>query len=200
LIQGLVDKVGHGYTHMCVSLYPSDKDPETINKKLIRKYRCDTEKSKKCREHKKGAAVFTFIALDHQGIILHTDGELPSYCDDRFQDVRANPVRIIVGPWLAFTIAMEDGTTVVRLSDRTINGMQERLSHALRTRKTALVLEEYVKIDSIVAWRGVIHQKAAIVRWLLGQARVNKVQLRRGDLPFNTLREIVPVYKKAHKK
>jgi hypothetical protein len=204
LIQGLVGWIDHGNYHVCVCFYPVKKDPAQISDKLIRKYRCDTEKTKRWRARRNGLATFAFMAFGHKGYIMHTDGELPSYCNDQFQDVRLGPIRVTAGPSLVFTIKIEKDLAqnkemaVVRLSERTVREIKGRLTRALRTGKKALVLEEYIKLDRIAAWSGVIDQKADIVRWLLGQARASKVRLRRDELPFATFREIVPVYKQNH--
>ena len=170
LIQGLVTWVSHGYYFVCKTHYPDHKDQKTIDEKLIRKYRADLEKTKRWRVRKEtGAAMFALIRLERgDGIsLLHTEGTLPSVYDDRFIDLRIEPLTVRVSESIVFEILVKHGKTEVCLSGRTYEWMKAGLADAVQTRSKTRIIAQFERLNGLPAYHGIVAQKVAIATWLL---------------------------------
>ncbi|MGD0229607.1 MAG: hypothetical protein ABSC19_04505 [Syntrophorhabdales bacterium] len=171
LIQGLVTWVSHGYCFVCKTHYPDHKDQNTIDEKLIRKYRADLEKTKRWRVRKEtGAAMFALIRLRSTAFLLHTDGGLPSVYDDRFIDLRSEPLKVRVSASLVFEISVKNRKTEVCLSGRTYEWMKAGLADAVQTRSKTRILARFERLNGLPAYHGIVDQKVAIATWLLHEA------------------------------
>jgi len=195
LIQGLVTWVSHGYSFVCKTHYPDHKDQKTIDEKLIRKYRADLEKTKRWRVRKEtGAAMFALIRLKNTAYLLHTEGVLPSVYDDRFIDLRKEPLAVRVSASLVFEISVKNGKTDVCLSRRTYEWMEAGLTDAVQTRSKTRIIAQFERLNGLPAYHGIVAQKVAIARWLLHEAHGRGIWVGRKDLRVSTRRRITRVY------
>ncbi|MGD0662950.1 MAG: hypothetical protein ABSD38_33290 [Syntrophorhabdales bacterium] len=195
LIQGLVTWVSHGYYFVCKTHYPDHKDQSAIDEKLIRKYRADLEKTKKWRVRKEtGAAMFALIRLRGTAYLLHTEGTLPSVYDDRFIDLRIEPLTVRVSESIVFEILVKHGKTEVCLSGRTYEWMKAGLADAVQTRSKTRIIAQFERLNGLPAYHGIVAQKVAIATWLLQEAHGRRVWIGRKDLRVGTRRRITRVY------
>jgi len=195
LIQGLVTWVSHGYYFVCKTHYPDRKDQKTIDEKLIRKYRADLEKTKRWRVRKEtGAAMFALIRLRGTAYLLHTEGTLPSVYDDRFIDLRIEPLTVRVSESIVFEILVKHGKTEVCLSGRTYEWMKAGLADAVQTRSKTRIIAQFERLNGLPAYHGIVAQKVAIATWLLQEAHGRRVWIGRKDLRVGTRRRITRVY------
>jgi hypothetical protein len=195
LIQGLVTWVSHGYYFVCKTHYPDHKDQTAIDEKLVRKYRADLEKTKRWRVRKEtGAAMFALIRLRGTAYLLHTEGTLPSVYDDRFIDLRMEPLMVRVSESIVFEISVKHEKTEVCLSGRTYEWMMAGLADAVRTRSKRRIIAQFERLNGLPAYHGIVAQKVAIVKWLLHEAHGRRVWIGRKDLRVSTRRRITRVY------
>jgi hypothetical protein len=195
LIQGLVTWVSHGYYFVCKTHYPDHTYQSAIDEKLIRKYRADLEKTKKWRVRKEtGAAMFALIRLRGTAYLLHTEGTLPSVYDDRFIDLRIEPLTVRVSESIVFEILVKHGKTEVCLSGRTYEWMKAGLADAVQTRSKTRIIAQFERLNGLPAYHGIVAQKVAIATWLLQEAHGRRVWIGRKDLRVGTRRRITRVY------
>ncbi|MEZ6077697.1 MAG: hypothetical protein R3C56_19125 [Pirellulaceae bacterium] len=97
---GLVQQVAvsylrHGYWYYVTGQIPENKDPETVDRKLLTKYAIDiTERQRACRKQQ-GLANMQYIRFDHWFILLITDGHHPFKQEEKQQirDCRRHPIK-----------------------------------------------------------------------------------------------------------
>ena len=195
LIQGLVTWVSHGYYFVCKTHYPDQKDHNTIDEKLIRKYHADLEKTKRWRVKKEtGAAMFALLRLRGTAFLLHTEGSLPSVYDDRFVDLRTEPLRVRVSASLVLEISVKNRKTEVSLSPPTNEWMKVCLADAVESRSKARIVAQFERLNGLPAYHGIVMQKVAIATWLLHEAHGRGIWIGRKDLRVITRRRITRVY------
>jgi hypothetical protein len=141
-----------------------------------------------------GAAMFALIRLRGTAYLLHTEGTLPSVYDDRFIDLRIEPLTVRVSESIVFEILVKHGKTEVCLSGRTYEWMKAGLADAVQTRSKTRIIAQFERLNGLPAYHGIVAQKVAIATWLLQEAHGRRVWIGRKDLRVGTRRRITRVY------
>ena len=99
-VEGFVQQIAccylrHGYWFYVQGRIPPGKDPESIDRKLISKYRIDVSESTRYRRKLNGQANLQYIRHQATFVILATKGEHKFYAEEAnlIRDIRRFPIR-----------------------------------------------------------------------------------------------------------
>ena len=99
-VEGFVQQIAccylrHGYWFYVQGRIPPDKNPESIDQKLINKYRIDVSESTRYRRKRNGQANLQYIRHQSTFVILATKGEHKFYTEEAnlLRDIRRFPIR-----------------------------------------------------------------------------------------------------------
>lgn len=218
LLEMMVNLIGNGYYDVHITYLPEKKMDKwkNIDEKLIRKYKADLTKDQRYQRKKKGLAHFRYLRWENIAIIMHTPGDIispgdmPKFkdkfnqkqlemyvieMDDRFTDVRQNPIFLRISDEVIFDIRLlpkkEKGKNVatVRFAKSMIKDIKADLEENLAARAKNKVLYLYGMLNGVPAWRGIIIQKRALKRFILQRAKKHHVTFKEEDLYLNDFRK-----------
>lgn len=201
-VEGFVQQIAccylrHGYFFYVCGRVPPDKTPETIDEKLIAKYRINVSESTRARRKKLGQANLQYIRHDSTFVILATEGE------HRFFNEEGNVVRDfrrIPLCYAGYSISYKPGG---RIKD----GRQDHKWHShvridreqylnLRAWFAELALRESAERMALVFYQLPIAPYAPVRRQLLRMLQeVNHVRKTVGKKPLPT--EILPLRRRV---
>ncbi len=99
-ITGFVQQIAccylrHGYWFYVTGRIPHDKDPRTIDAKLIAKYGIDVSESTRSRRKRAGVANLQYLRHDRFFVVLATKGEHRFFADESqiIRDIRRVPLK-----------------------------------------------------------------------------------------------------------
>jgi len=99
-VEGFVQQIAccylrHGYWFYVVGRVPKEKDPQSVDEKLIAKYGIDVSESTRYRRKKAGRANLQYIRHESTFVILATKGEHRFFAEEAnlIRDIRRVPLR-----------------------------------------------------------------------------------------------------------
>src|SRR4051794_3111030 len=107
--------VGRGYFHYVTGWVPPKKDPTSVDKKLIGRYKPDITKWARARRKKAGLANLQYIRLDRFFTLLATEGKHAFFEDEAPNICDARRVALRVG---GYTISYRCGHPHVRIAQQ----------------------------------------------------------------------------------
>ena len=191
-VEGFVQQIAccylrHGYWFYVTGAIPPDKDPRSVDAKLIRKYDIAVSESTRRRRKQAGSANLQYIRHDRFFAILATKGTHPFFEEEqsRIRDIRVQPLR-----YGGYTISYKRG-------GRTRTGEVDTRWHAhvsidreeyLSIRADFLELATKRRADSLaLAFYELPFERYAPIRrqLLLLLRRVNEVRKQAGFAPVS---------------
>jgi hypothetical protein len=198
LLQQLVYLIGRGYFFYHVTYLPVNKKEKysQIDAKLIGKYKTDKTKWQRSRLKAKGVANFYYLRWKHVAVILHTLGEQEDEIiyDDKFLDIRKNPLLLKISELVAFNIQIVDRRVTVKLAKDTYEGLRIELHQVAKTKSKEKMAKAFDRINGFPAWAGIIVQKRRLAWYLCEQAKKHNIQLDQSELRFVDQRKPVKVF------
>ncbi|KAB2458505.1 hypothetical protein F8161_18910 [Bacillus cereus] len=196
MLQMITNLCGKGYYHYHLTELPINKKQkwEEIDEKIIGKYKTDKSKWQRQRAKAKGVANFYYLRWKHILLIMHTEGEITEEItyDDRFIDVRQNPIFFKISELTAFRIQkIDDKKITVFLSSNTYKGLKDLIYNVAKTKNTFRMKETFNIINGFPAYSGILEQKNQLAKYLVSQAKKHNVELKRNGLRFNTKKKTV---------
>lgn len=154
--------VGRGYWFYVTGIVPEHKDPTSIDRKLIERYRVDISKWAKARRKRAGLANVQYLRHGRFFVLLATHGQHEIFSAERsvLRDARRTPIR-----FAGYAVSYRGGHPHVRIDrdayldlkgrllDRAIRADAETLGQVLRFSR----FEPYapVRRQLLAVWRAV---------------------------------------------
>lgn len=201
-VEGFVQQIAccylrHGYHFYVLGRIPPAKNAESIDHKLIQKYRIDVSESTRARRKKSGQANLQYIRHESTFAILATKGENPFFEEESnlIRDIRRIPLK-----YAGYSISYKPG-------GRTKEGKQDTKWHAhvemdrnqfleLRAWFADRALRESAERMALAFYQLPIAPYAPVRRQLLLLLReVNRVRKTSGRKPLPT--EILPLQRRV---
>jgi len=198
-LQFLVYAFGRGYFWYCHTVFPERKKSkwESIDQKLIERYKADLSKFQRARKKKKGIMNFLYIRWSMHSVILHSKGVLDPEIEiqDPFKDIRKNPLEIKISEDISMSIYKTDQKGFsVKLSKETYKGFKAVIWDSAKTQNKDILLKEWAKLNGIPSWKGVIEQKKRLAKYALKQGRKHQIKVLHKDFRINTYRKVYKIW------
>jgi len=170
---------------------------ESIDQKLIERYKADLSKFQRARKKKKGIMNFLYIRWSMHSVILHSKGILDPEIEiqDPFKDIRKDPLEIKISEDISMSIYKTDQKGFsVKLSKETYKGFKAVIWDSARTQNKDILLKEWAKLNGIPSWKGVIEQKKRLAKYALKQGRKHQIKVSHKDFRINTYRKVYKIW------
>jgi len=133
--------VGRGYCSYVSGTVPPDKDPRTVDAKLIRQYGIDLPKWTRARRRRnRGIAGIQLLRHERFFVMLATEGKHRFFEEERsIRDVRQTPI-----VYRGYSVGLRGGRVHVRISDEFYKNLRAHfLDIALRRTADEIAAEFY---------------------------------------------------------
>ncbi len=157
---GLVQQVAvsylrHGYWYYVTGQIPENKDPATVDRKLLTKYDIDITERQRAYRKQQGLANMQYIRFERWFILLITDGHHPFKQEEKQQirDCRRHPIKFN-GYSISYRrsgLTPKGGSdpkwhSCVRIDNRTYRELKAQFLHRASRRSTDNLVQEFASI------------------------------------------------------
>ena len=138
--QVAVAYLARGYWFYVAGQIPAHKDPQTVDRKLIEKYRIDTPRWERVRRKKAGLANMQYIRRERFFLLMATHGEHHFFEDEagQIRDARRVPVK-----FGGYSIGHRNGHASVRIDRGTYQQLRVSLTDMAVRRSAEHMAEEF---------------------------------------------------------
>ncbi|MBB6454397.1 hypothetical protein HNQ94_002879 [Salirhabdus euzebyi] len=173
--------LGKGYYYWHCTELPVQKQDKwlKIDEKLMSKYETNIDKFKRHRRKAKGLANFVYIRWEQYAFIFHTEGTVPDVYDDKFYDIRQEPLFLKVGELTTFVLQISgNGKVNVKLSSDTYQGLKAVIHNTAKRRNPVLLQNTFKMVNGLPSYGPVLKQKRDLATFAIKQAEKNQIRIR----------------------
>ncbi|PSN13347.1 hypothetical protein C7293_16380 [filamentous cyanobacterium CCT1] len=160
-----IDYMRYGYYRWALRFIPPERNPQTLDAKLIEAYSVTACRTTRMRQRRRGLAVVQYVRWEHTFVLLATEGAHEQFDRLRSYDAREAPLHIG-----AYAIGVQGTRVVVEVRQRVWLAVSKRIRLIELGDRTTL--ESRLNALPFYRFPGVIGQLRNLVRAINKRRRV----------------------------